>query len=154
MSSTAMASLRHFRRLPTSLLDSISYRSRMPTRVFSQSCLMRATVGLDALDASKGDRERIVILGSGWAGKLTVGPKTNLLLTDGTQDTSSLNVSPPDIKPWSYPLAPTSSSLPSSIPQQLAHSNFEQPLSLYVQNGNRTLSSCRAGQTMWILGER
>ena len=31
---------------------------------------MRATVGLDALDASKGDRERIVILGSGWAGKL------------------------------------------------------------------------------------
>jgi len=25
-----------------------------------------ATVGLDALDASKGDRERVVILGSGW----------------------------------------------------------------------------------------
>lgn len=29
---------------------------------------MKATVGLDALDASKGDRERVVILGSGWAG--------------------------------------------------------------------------------------
>ena len=33
---------------------------------------MRATVDLDALDASKGNRERIVILGSGWAGGLTV----------------------------------------------------------------------------------
>lgn len=29
-----------------------------------------ATVGLDALDASKGDRERVVILASGWTGKL------------------------------------------------------------------------------------
>ena len=36
---------------------------------------MRATVDLDAIDASKGDRERIVVLGSGWAGKLTVGPR-------------------------------------------------------------------------------
>ena len=36
---------------------------------------MRATVGLDALDASKGDRERVIILGSGWAGKLTIGPE-------------------------------------------------------------------------------
>ena len=33
---------------------------------------MRATVGLDALDADKGDRERVIILGSGWAGMLTL----------------------------------------------------------------------------------
>ena len=32
---------------------------------------MKATIGLDALNANKGDRERIVILGSGWAGELT-----------------------------------------------------------------------------------
>ncbi|KAM0798657.1 pyridine nucleotide-disulfide oxidoreductase-domain-containing protein [Usnea florida] len=38
------------------------------TRCFSQSLRMRATVGLNALDAEKGDRERIIILGSGWAG--------------------------------------------------------------------------------------
>lgn len=36
---------------------------------------MRATVGLDALDASKGDRERVIILGSGWAGKLSARPQ-------------------------------------------------------------------------------
>lgn len=44
---------------------------------------MRATVGLDALDASKGDRERIIILGSGWAGKLSLGLEKYLLLTKG-----------------------------------------------------------------------
>ena len=44
---------------------------------------MRATVGLDEIDARKGDRERIVILGSGWAGKLTVGHGEKTLLTDG-----------------------------------------------------------------------
>lgn len=77
ISSTAMASLRPIRRLPTPLIDSISYRSRASTRAFAHSCRMRATVGLDALDASKGDRERIVILGSGWAGELTMTPRTH-----------------------------------------------------------------------------
>ena len=71
MSSTAMVLLRPSRPLPTALLDSISYRSCVSTRWFSQSRAKKATVGLDALDASKGDRERIVILGSGWAGELT-----------------------------------------------------------------------------------
>lgn len=84
MSSTAMASLRPIRRLPTPLIDSITYRSRPATHCFSQSCRNRGTVGLDALDASKGDRERIVILGSGWAGKLAVGPQKILPLTNGT----------------------------------------------------------------------
>ena len=73
MSSKAMASLRPIQRLPASSIDSISYRPRALTRCFSQSSPNRATVSLDALDASKGDRERIVILGSGWAGKLTNG---------------------------------------------------------------------------------
>ncbi len=72
MSSTAMGSLRQIRRLPTPLIDSISYRS---TRSFAQSCRMRATVGLDALDASKADRERVIILGSGWAGKADSWPR-------------------------------------------------------------------------------
>ena len=42
---------------------------------------MKATVGLDALDASRGDRERVVILGSGWAGELTVGSEKAFLLS-------------------------------------------------------------------------
>ena len=76
-SSMAMVLLRPSPRLPTPLIptpliDSISYRSYTSTRWFSQTRLMRATVDLDALDASKGNRERIVILGSGWAGGLTV----------------------------------------------------------------------------------
>lgn len=48
---------------------------------------MKATVGLDALDASKGDRERVVILGSGWAGELlTVDTeKKTVLLTQSAK---------------------------------------------------------------------
>lgn len=39
-----------------------------------------ATADLSALDASKGDRERIVILGSGWAGQLSIPePRTEVL---------------------------------------------------------------------------
>ena len=77
MSSTAMGFLGPSRRLPTSLIstpltDDISYRSCASTRRFSQTRLLRATVDLDALDASKGNRERVVILGSGWAGGLMV----------------------------------------------------------------------------------
>lgn len=88
---------------------------------------MRATVGLDALDASKGDRERIIILGSGWAGKLTIGSKIYLLMTKGIQATFYLNASPQSTRLWSYRLAPTSSSPLSSIRQQPAPSNFERP---------------------------
>ena len=73
MSSTAMASLRRLQSLPIPLIQMISDKSHASTRWFSQSGRMRATVGLDEIDARKGDRERIIILGSGWAGKLTVG---------------------------------------------------------------------------------
>ena len=63
---------------------------------------MRATVGLDALDAEKGDRERIIILGSGWAGMLTLDcAKKSLLLTVGVQAMSSPNASRPNIRPSS-----------------------------------------------------
>ena len=63
---------------------------------------MRATVGLDALDADKGDRERIVILGSGWAGMLTLDRANSpILLTIGVQAMSSPNASRPNIKPSS-----------------------------------------------------
>lgn len=81
MSLKAMALLRSSQRLPTPLIDSILHRSGASTRWFSQSCRMKATVGLDALDASKGDRERVVILGSGWAGELTVGSEKAFLLS-------------------------------------------------------------------------
>lgn len=67
-----MFSISPLRRLPIPLIDSILYRSRamIPShsRLFSATCQRRATVSLEALDASKGNRERIVILGSGWAG--------------------------------------------------------------------------------------
>ena len=63
---------------------------------------MRATVGLDALDADKGNRERIIILGSGWAGMLTLDrAKSPTLLTISVQAMSSPNASPPNIKPSS-----------------------------------------------------
>ena len=60
---------------------------------------MRATVGLDALDAEKGDRERIIILGSGWAGMLTLDcVEDPVLLTIGSQAISSPNGSRPNIR--------------------------------------------------------
>ncbi len=149
-----MAALRPTGRFPMPLMDSISYNSRASTRWFSQSCRMRASVGLDALDASKGDRERIVILGSGWAGEFTLSPREQAVLTNGTQAIISPGISRPSTKSSSYPLAPTLSSLPSSPLQQPVPSNSEQPLSLCARNGNRTLNSCKAGQMMWISGER
>ena len=65
------------KRLPAPLMDALAHtlRSRacahssIGLRQFSQSPRALATVGLDALDRAKGDRERIVILGSGWAGR-------------------------------------------------------------------------------------
>ena len=131
MSSTAMGFLRPGRRLPTSLIstpiiDDISNRSCASTRRFSQTRLMRATVDLDALNASKGNRERIVILGSGWAGGLTVQggiPR----LTNSTQASSSPDVSLLNTRPSSYPLVPTSSLLPSLVPRQPVPSSFGPP---------------------------
>lgn len=67
---TTMASIRQLQRLPLPLLDSISCRSVTQTCSFALSCRRRATVSLSALDSTKGDRERIVVLGSGWAGVL------------------------------------------------------------------------------------
>ena len=67
-----ISSISPLRRLPVPLIDSILHRMRsmIPSRsrLFSASCHRRATVSLEVLDASKGNRERIVILGSGWAG--------------------------------------------------------------------------------------
>ena len=67
-----MLSISPLRRLPVPLIDSILHRTRYmipcQSRLFSATCQRRATVSLEALDASKGNRERIVILGSGWAG--------------------------------------------------------------------------------------
>ena len=97
-----MVSLRLGRRLPTGLIDSMSYRSLASTRYFSQSFRMKATVGLDALDAEKGDRERIIILGSGWAGMLTLDcAKNPFLLTIGVQAMSSPSAFRPNFKPSS-----------------------------------------------------
>ena len=102
INTTAMASLHPIRRLPTGLIDSMSYRSLASTRCFSQSFRMRATVGLDALDEKKGDRERIIILGSGWAGMLTLDcAKNPFLLIIGVQAMSSPNASRPNIRPSS-----------------------------------------------------
>lgn len=62
------------RRSPNPLIDAFALATRhhVPFRCFSLSSTKRATAHLDALDASKGDRERIVILGSGWAGDSSV----------------------------------------------------------------------------------
>ena len=68
-----MALFQSFRGLPMPLIEVLNRRSKVlgsdawlsfgKSRNFS-------TADLSALDARKGDRERVVILGSGWAGEL------------------------------------------------------------------------------------
>lgn len=60
-----------FRQLASSLVDSIPLIAN--SRCFTPSRYLRSvrgisTAGFQQLEASKGDRERVVILGSGWAG--------------------------------------------------------------------------------------
>ena len=67
-----MASTLQVRRLPPPLIDTLSSllsKQRSVNRLFSTTRSKCATLGLDALNAYKGDRERVVILGSGWAGQ-------------------------------------------------------------------------------------
>ncbi|KAL2039494.1 hypothetical protein N7G274_007766 [Stereocaulon virgatum] len=67
-----MSAIRQFARLPAPLIDYIVHKSHatIPSlpRIFSTSYQQKGSLSLETLDASKGDRERIVILGSGWAG--------------------------------------------------------------------------------------
>lgn len=61
-----------FRQLASSLVDSIPLIAN--SRCFTPSRYLRSvrgisTAGFQQLEASKGDRERVVILGSGWAGE-------------------------------------------------------------------------------------
>ena len=67
-----MACLPRFQRLPSPLLDTlvrISYSAGPLAHSAAQRTRSFATADLSALDASKGNRERIIILGSGWAGR-------------------------------------------------------------------------------------
>ncbi|KAL9103318.1 MAG: hypothetical protein Q9163_001624 [Psora crenata] len=59
-------------------------------RYFSTSRPTLASLGLDALDASKGDRKRIVILGSGWAGESH--PASTVLLRTGGPSSNATSV--------------------------------------------------------------
>ena len=83
-----MSSIGALRRLPAPLYDSILYQLRAivapRSRSFSATCQQRATVSLEALDASKGNRERIVILGSGWAGQAQLNLENCVQLTHAT----------------------------------------------------------------------
>ncbi len=65
-----MASILQFRRPPKPLLEAIARNPWLPLRAPPlQQTRGLATADLSDLDASKCDRERVVILGSGWAGQ-------------------------------------------------------------------------------------
>ena len=65
-----MASCVQLGRLPQPLIESVMYcQSGSQLRRLPKLIRTFATADLSALDASKGDRERVVILGSGWAGQ-------------------------------------------------------------------------------------
>lgn len=69
-----MAHLLRPKRLPGSIVDAFAQSSpssyaSFQIRSFSHHAKRLAITNLEALDASKGDRERVVILGSGWAGR-------------------------------------------------------------------------------------
>ena len=70
--SSTMAHFKSFRGLPMPLVEVLSRRSKVlgseTWRMFGKARNF-STADLSALDARKGDRERVVILGSGWAGK-------------------------------------------------------------------------------------
>lgn len=60
----------NFQRLPIPTIEFVARTicARPPTAPTTLRRLWRREIGTVALDASKGDRERVVILGSGWAG--------------------------------------------------------------------------------------
>lgn len=67
-----MASLFQLRRLHSPLLEALAgpnVTAGARRRAFLSGNRAFATHGMDVLDQSRGNRERVVILGSGWAGK-------------------------------------------------------------------------------------
>lgn len=67
-----MTCVQRFQRLPGPLLETLvrtPYNAGSLARLAAQRTRSFATADLSALDASKGNRERIIILGSGWAGR-------------------------------------------------------------------------------------
>lgn len=151
-----MGTINQLHRLPAPLLQCLCSRSLQMTRSFSLSTSRKASVGLEALDASKGGRERIVILGSGWAGEIaslqTYGP--SLLTRVFEQAMFSLSACLRNTKHWLSRLDPTSYSPRSSTPQLLELSNFGPPLNPYGRVENQILNLCKDGQMMWILDSR
>ena len=78
-----MVSLQRFQRLPAPLLETITRASPWTGPLGSSTARQQrtfVTADLSALDASKGDRERVIILGSGWAGRIRT-LSTSYLLT-------------------------------------------------------------------------
>ena len=68
-----MACVQRFQRLPSPLLEALvraSYSAGPLAHSAAHRMRSFATADLSALDASKGNRERIIILGSGWAGRI------------------------------------------------------------------------------------
>ena len=69
--SRKMACVFRVKRLPNALSEQIPHpilRIQQTLRQFSQQARKLAVASLDALDEKRGDRERVVILGSGWGG--------------------------------------------------------------------------------------
>ena len=68
-----MAYVPNFQRLPSPLMETVvrtSYSAGPLAHLAARRIRNFATADLSALDASKGNRERIIILGSGWAGRV------------------------------------------------------------------------------------
>lgn len=66
-----MVMFQSFRGLPMPLIEVLSRRPKVfgsDTRLSFGKARHFSTADLSALDATKGDRERVVVLGSGWAG--------------------------------------------------------------------------------------
>ena len=68
-----MAALQRFQRLPAPLAETLAKLSydggSSALKTAGQIRKYASAADLSVLDASKGGRERIVILGSGWAGR-------------------------------------------------------------------------------------
>ena len=73
-----MSSLMLFKRSPNTLINVVS-GSLLDTNKATVLFCQTRTIATSNIDARKGNRERVVILGSGWAGAYFVFPPGDIL---------------------------------------------------------------------------
>lgn len=113
------------RKFPESLVETISRCPQRPRALLLQQIRKLTTADLTDLDARKGDRERVVILGSGWAGQFGFFHPEVQSIEFAQAMLSRGNCPPRNTRLYLFPRGHISSSRLFQIQLPSALSNFE-----------------------------